>query len=109
MEGFAGVYVRHGPVLVAIADAASNDHEVEQLYRFGLVGGFVEAVAKRLGAGRARGKILPIDPEQTARALIWMNERYLLEMLSHQPQADPDVVVETLETIWLRALYGPSV
>ncbi len=35
-----------------------------------------------------------------------MNERYLIENLGRQPQADPKVVADTLLAVWLRALYG---
>ena len=34
-----------------------------------------------------------------------MNERYLLETLGRIPQEPVDRVVETLWTIWVRALY----
>ena len=40
MEGFVEVYASHGPVLRALADAATDDPEVERVYS-GLVNEFV--------------------------------------------------------------------
>ena len=54
----------------------------------------------------AAGRILPLDARETARALIWMSERYLLSSLGRTQTAAPETVVETLATIWTRTLYG---
>jgi TetR/AcrR family transcriptional regulator, ethionamide resistance regulator len=53
-----------------------------------------------------------LDPEETARALVLMTERYLLGAFS-RPQDRPlrkktTAVVEALTTIWVRTLYGPE-
>ncbi len=47
-----------------------------------------------------------LDPKEIATALLWMNERYLIERLGRNPQADPKVVIDTLVAIWLRVLHG---
>ena len=57
LRGTAGVFEAHGPVLRAIADAATEDAEVEQAYR-GIVEGFVDATA---AAYRARRVRRPLD------------------------------------------------
>jgi hypothetical protein len=54
----------------------------------------------------AAGRILPLDPKETATALVWMNERYLTLSLGREPTADRALVVQTLHTIWSRVLYG---
>ena len=43
---------------------------------------------------------------QTARALSIMNQRYLTDVLGRNPTVEPEVVVDTLTTIWVRTLYG---
>jgi AcrR family transcriptional regulator len=108
LEGLASVYVRHGPVLRALVDASGSDERVEQAYR-ALVQEFIDATARHIRAEQARGRIgdLP-DVDETARALIWMDERYLSEALGRRPQADPAVVVDVLYGIWMSALYGPG-
>jgi TetR/AcrR family transcriptional regulator, ethionamide resistance regulator len=106
LEGLVGVYARHGPVLRALAEAAGADAQVEQAYR-GLVQQFIEATAQHIRDEQARGFIGPLpDVEETARALIWMEERYISEALGRTPQADPQLVVEVLYRIWVSTLYG---
>jgi hypothetical protein len=107
LEGLVSVYQRHGPVLLALADASGADEQVELAYR-GLVEDFIAATARHIREEQARGRIgeLP-DVDETARALIWLEERYLSEAFGRSPQADPDVVVEVLLRIWLSTLYTP--
>ena len=105
-EGLAAVYVRHGPVLRALADASGADERVELAYRQ-LVEQFIAATARHIREEQARGRIGPlVDVDETARALVWMDERYLSEALGREPQTDPDLVVEVLYTIWMSTLYG---
>jgi AcrR family transcriptional regulator len=106
-------FVRYGPVLRAIADAASQDPRVEEVYRFGLLERLVGAVAARITRDVEVG-ISPgdLDPEETARALVLMTERYLLDAFG-SPEGRPSrervaAVVGALEKVWVRTLYGPG-
>src|SRR3954464_9149703 len=65
MEGFVEVYVEHGPVLRALADAASDDPEVERVYG-GLVQPFVDVTHRHIEAEIAAGRVLPLDAAETA-------------------------------------------
>jgi TetR/AcrR family transcriptional regulator, ethionamide resistance regulator len=105
LEGVAEVYLRHGQVLKAVADAATDDPEVEQAYRE-LVERFIEAATEHIRMEQRAGRALAVDPARTARALVWLNERYLSEMLGRVPQADAGEVVETLHQIWVRSIYS---
>jgi AcrR family transcriptional regulator len=104
VEGVTVVYAQHGPVLRAIAEAASHDAQVESIYH-DLIDRFVVATATRIEEEIANGRIKSLNPHETSRALVWMNERYLLETLGRIPQEPVDRVVETLWTVWVRALY----
>ena len=104
VEGVTAVYAEHGPVLRAIAEAAATDRDVESIYH-DLIERFVAGTATRIEEEIAAGRIKPVNPRETARALVWMNERYLLETLGRLPQEPVDRVVETLWMIWVRALY----
>jgi TetR/AcrR family transcriptional regulator, ethionamide resistance regulator len=106
LEGVAAVYVEHGPVLRALADASASDPTVEQTYR-GLVQGFIEATAHRIRAEQATGRIGDIDPDETARALVWLNESYLRDALGRTPVANASTVVDVIERIWIATLYSP--
>lgn len=63
-----------------------------------------EHITEEMGAGR----IEPVDPLETARALVWMTERYLLDRLGGRDRASVPRVVEVLLTIWVRALYADT-
>jgi AcrR family transcriptional regulator len=103
-EGVAAVYEEHGQVLSAIADAAGHDSDVEATYR-GLITRFVDASAARIELDVAAGRTDAADARETARALVWMSERYLNEALGRIPRTPVDIVVETLSTVWVRTLY----
>jgi TetR/AcrR family transcriptional regulator, ethionamide resistance regulator len=105
MEGIVEVYGEHGPVLRGLADAAADDPEVERVYG-ALVQSFVDATVKHIEAEIEAGRVLPLDPHETARALVWMMERYLNLSLGREPAIDREIVARTLTTIWTRVLYG---
>ncbi len=107
LDGVAGVYREHGLTLRAIADAASLDPQVEAVYG-GLVERFVTATGEHITEEMGAGRMEPVDPLETARALVWMTERYLLDRLGVRDPAPMPRVVETLLTIWVRALYSDS-
>ena len=104
VAGSVAVYARHAPILRALADAAPGDESVETAYR-GLVESLAAVVAERIVQEQRRGAIdSELDAPDTARALVWMNERHLYEMLGRRSQS-PEQVAATLQRIWLAALY----
>jgi AcrR family transcriptional regulator len=107
LEGTVAVYEQHGPVLHALADAATVDPDVERTYN-SIMQTFVDATAAHIEAEIEAERILPLDAKETARALCLMNDRYLLAALGRTRTAAPETVVETLATIWTRTLYGPD-
>jgi hypothetical protein len=98
--------------LRAISDAASYDERVEKVYGFGLLERLTVAVAARIANDVGAG-ISPPDlvPEETARALVFMTERYLIDAygrpVAGQPR-DNAAVLRTLQAVWIRTLYGPE-
>lgn len=108
LGGIVSVFERHGPVLRALSDAASTDERVERAYR-SLIEDFIAATARHIRDEQAKGRVRDLpDVDETARALIWLDERYLTETLGRAPQADPSVVVDVLYDIWVTTLYGPG-
>ncbi len=93
------------PVLRALADAAADDPDVDEAYGQ-LVNSFVDVTAEHIEHEIAAGRILPLDARETAKALVWMNERYLTLSLGREPTTDRAVVARALDTIWSRVLYG---
>jgi TetR/AcrR family transcriptional regulator, ethionamide resistance regulator len=109
LERLAGVYQAHGPVLLAIAEAAHHDDEVERVYG-ALVQGFADGVVARLERDAAAGRAsIPYPyPAEVAAALVWMTERQLAVTFGRQDTtaAERAATVEALYTIWTRTLYG---
>lgn len=107
----AETFLYYGPVLRAIADAASHDTRVEEVYRFGLIENFIRAVAVRIERDVETG-ISPaeVNPGETARALVMLTERYLLDAFG-RPQSKPSeervaAVLSTVERVWMQTLYA---
>ena len=105
LDGIVAVYVEHGPVMRALADAAADDPGVEQAYS-NLVESFIGATARHIDNEIAEGRILKLDAHETATALVWMMERYLNLSLGREPLTPAESVADTLATIWTRVLYG---
>jgi AcrR family transcriptional regulator len=105
----ADVYAAHGPLLRAIAEAASHDADVEAVYR-NLVQGFVDATAARIRRDVAAGRTSLDHPDHVAAALVWMTERHLSATFGRVGASDADqaAALETLFTIWMRTLYSPD-
>jgi TetR/AcrR family transcriptional regulator, ethionamide resistance regulator len=104
LEGIGSVYAEHGLVLGAIADAAGHDSDVEATYR-GLILRFVDVTTTRIEKDIAQGHTRALDARETARALVWMSERYLHESLGRLPRTPVETAVGALVTVWVRALY----
>lgn len=91
--------------LRALSDAAGADERVEQIYR-SLIQDFITATARHICEEQENGRIsLELNVDETARALVWLEERYLSEAFGRTPQADPIVVVQVLHNIWISTLY----
>jgi TetR/AcrR family transcriptional regulator, ethionamide resistance regulator len=105
LDGIVAVYVQHGPVMRALADAASDDREVENAYN-ALVQRLIDATSRHIEEEIAAGRIRKLDAYETAKALVWMNERYLTLSLGHEPATPQQTVADTLARIWNRVLYG---
>jgi TetR/AcrR family transcriptional regulator, ethionamide resistance regulator len=105
LEGSIGVYGEHSAVLRALADAAVDDPDVEEAYDQ-LVQGFVEVTARHIAAEIAAGRMLEVDPRETAKALIWMIERYLYHAFGPANPVPPGRVIDTVHTVMVRTLYG---
>ncbi len=87
--------------------APDYDREVEKAYN-ALVQSFVDATARHIEQEIAVGRVLKLNAYETAKALVWMNERYLTLSLGREPTSERADVARTLHTIWSRVLYGKA-
>ena len=102
--GLAEVYKQHGRILLAFADAAGRGPEIEKAWH-DTVHSFVAPVVARIEDLQSRGLANVPNIEETARALVWMNERYLLETFGRRNESDVHVAAQTLSEIWHRVLF----
>jgi len=107
LAGLTEIFVDHGRLLQAISDTARHDPDMGERYQAladRLIAATADRIEKDIEAGHSRIQ----DPMEVARALTWMNERYLLASFGHTPLADPAPVTRALTTIWVSTLYGPA-
>jgi TetR/AcrR family transcriptional regulator, ethionamide resistance regulator len=105
MEGSIATLAEHGALLRAIADAATEDAEVDRAYR-SVVGEFIARATARIERDVAAGRANAVDPAVLAAALVWMNERYLLQHPVPDTPEDHRRVADELTRIWMAAIYG---
>ena len=101
---FVDFYVRNGPLVHAVAEAAHHDETVEAAYS-GMVEGFIVLTTNAIEARVSSGALAPIDAPEVARALVRMLNAYLDDTLGRDGTADPQRVLETITTIWVRTLF----
>ena len=101
LAGLVAFYVRHGPLVRAIADAAATDDQIEGVYQ-DATGAFIELTAQTMERMVGEGALEVPDTRALARAMTLMNHAYLLAEFGHEPRGDPEVALATLETVWLR-------
>ena len=107
LEGVVRVYGEHAPVLRALADAAVDDPDVEEAYGL-MVQGFIEVTGSHIEAEIRGGHVTPLDGVETAKALVWMTERYLYHSFGPVRRVAAPRVTETLAALWTRTLYQSS-
>jgi TetR/AcrR family transcriptional regulator, ethionamide resistance regulator len=107
IEAGVRLWEQHGPVLRAAADTWGSIPELHDFWQ-SMIGRFVEASAVQIHREREAGIApgAPPEAQALATALIRMNERcYYTASHRSEPFIDSDELVETLTTIWLRAVY----
>lgn len=94
----------HGPLMLALDEAAHHDHAVEAAYR-AWIDHTVAVSAELIERGVERGHTPPMPVHDVARALTAMNASYMLELVARDPDFDPDAALEALWTVWSRTTW----
>lgn len=108
LAGLTAVFVEHGRLIQAISDTARHDAEFGALY-LALADRLATATARRIEADVEAGRSQIAEPQEVARALTWMNERYLLASFGQRPFGNAGTVTEALATVWTNTLYARPV
>lgn len=103
--GLAVVWSRHRKLLKAILDAATSGSRIQATWRV-MVESFFAPVEVRFADLARRGRISVAHPEETARALVWMCERYLSETFTRDLDVTVEMAGATLADIWRRVALG---
>jgi TetR/AcrR family transcriptional regulator, ethionamide resistance regulator len=109
LEGLRAIvdfFARNGPLVRAIAEAATTDEQIERAYKGGLEA-LIQIPTETLDRLVETGQVEVPDTHALARALNLMNEAYLLDEFG-RGSGDPQVALATLETIWLRTAGPPT-
>jgi AcrR family transcriptional regulator len=100
----AKVWSRHRRLLMAVADASTSGTRIQAVWHQ-VVDSFVGPVEARLEFLASQGFTKLDYPGETARALVWMNERYLLETYARDRPVPVEAAGATLAQIWRRVLF----
>jgi AcrR family transcriptional regulator len=104
MEIAAGVYERHGPLLRAVAEAASGDRQLANDYE-AMRRRFDDFVARSLADMRHLADMPRSELAETARALNLLNENYLLDAFGREPRVSAATAARTLTEIWEAVIH----
>lgn len=106
-RALASVYCARGRLLLAFSEASVSGSDIEQAWRVS-VDSFIDSATERLESLTAKGLADISNPLETARAIVWMTERYLLETFGRRSTGglSVDEAAETLVLVWHRVIVG---
>ena len=99
------LWVRKGPMLAAVIDAAAGDARLEKALA-GVMAVYETTVADLLRAEAKIGNVRQLDFDEISVALVRGSQAYLKTRLGTGERSDPLKVLKTLQDIWINALYA---
>jgi TetR/AcrR family transcriptional regulator, ethionamide resistance regulator len=97
----------HAPLFRAVVEASTYDEAVAQYLR-GVMDRLIDPVAHRFEKQQRAGRALPLAPLAGASVLVGMVLQALHAQVTRDTGISDEQLVETLATVWLRAVYGHS-
>lgn len=101
------LYLEYGHVIRAFADAAGENHEIEQL-NSRLMDRFTRGTAAHIRREQAAGHVGPLNAKQVARAIVLLVHSYLGDAIQQKKRPAAATLINTLTLIETRTLYGHS-
>lgn len=105
LTGVVHVCYTRGPLLRAIADAATSDERFEKVWNQ-FLDGFDNASCDRIEADQKQGLIPVFDPRPVAIALTRLDAYTMIEAFGQHPRKQPEPVLDALSRIRIATLYG---
>ena len=105
LAGVVRVCYTRGPLVRAIADAATFDERFEKAWNQ-FLGGFDNASCDRIEADQKQGLIPAFDARPVAIALTRLDAYTIIEAFGQHPRKQPEPVLDTLSRIRIATLYG---
>ena len=105
LTGVVRVCYTRGPLLRAIADAATFDERFEKNWNQ-FLGGFDNASCDRIEADQKQGLIPAFDARPVAIALTRLDAYTILEAFGQHPRKQPEPILDALFRIRVSTLYG---
>lgn len=101
----ARIFAEDGALISALREASAYDPEARSSWQAInepqlLIDGFAGKIREEIDAGR----IIDLDAQETARALLGMNIHYFLHNVVGRPDIDVDHLTDVLLRIWSRTL-----
>jgi AcrR family transcriptional regulator len=102
-------FARGNPeVFRATVDAAGYDPEIAKFWRQQVLARFVDVIERRIRSQQRRKVALAINPRAAAVALVTMVVETLYQHVGDEAGVSDEVMLDTLVTIAVRAVYGPD-
>jgi TetR/AcrR family transcriptional regulator, ethionamide resistance regulator len=105
---FVALFKDHGRLLLAFEQAAGAGTEIDVAWR-AVIQAFTDGYSDFIKDLCRQGLSNIEQPGETARALVAMTERYLLDTYGRGPAVDVTVAAATLADIWQRTLFSTGV
>ena len=105
LAGLVRVCYQRGPLVRAIADAATTDERFEKDWKQ-FLGRFDDSACACIEADQKQGLIPDFDARPVAIALNRLDAYTLIEAFGRRPRRQPEPVREALVRIWISTLYG---
>jgi AcrR family transcriptional regulator len=95
----------HAPLFRATVEASTYDETVADYLR-GVMDRLIDPVAHRFEKQQRAGRALPLAPLAGASVLVGMVLQALYAQVGRDSGIGDEELVDTLATVWLRAVYG---
>ncbi len=105
LDEMVHVCYTRGPLVRAVADAATFDERFEKVWNQ-FLGGFDDASCDRIEADQKQGLIPAFDARPVAIALTRLDAYTIIDAFGQHPRKHPEPVKDTLSRIRIATLYG---